>query len=140
MGRPKLRLTQKDAQSLKSYEWPINIRELQNLFQRATITTKEKQLQLPSNGQVSTDLAREEMRDSSGELLTESQLRQLECPNVLNALMITNGKVSRSGGVAELFDIKASTLTSRMWKMNICFSREYQVPIEIAGENLNTRF
>lgn len=121
MGRPKLRLTQKVAESLKSYDWPGNIRELQNLIERATITAKgnQVQLQLPSNSQVPIDSAKVEVGDSSGEVLTESQLRQLERQNLLNALAMTNGKVSGAGGAAELLGIKSSTLSSRMKKMNI---------------------
>ena len=121
MGRSKLRLTQKAAESLKSYEWPGNIRELQNLIERATITAKgnQVQLQLPGDGSNSTNNLMAQETATPGEVLTESQLRQLERQNILNVLAKTNGKVSGAGGAAELLGIKASTLTSRMKKMNI---------------------
>ncbi|MEM6691505.1 MAG: sigma 54-interacting transcriptional regulator [Planctomycetota bacterium] len=121
MGRPRIRLTKKVAESLKKYDWPGNIRELQNLIERSTITARgpQLQIQLPSNSSAPDNTAKEETEDASGEVLTESQLRQLERQNILNALSRTHGKVSGSGGAAELLGIKASTLTSRMKKMNI---------------------
>ena len=121
MGRPRLRLTKKVAESLKRYDWPGNIRELQNLIERATITAKgtQIQLQLPASDSPSVSALTEETDEATGEVLTESQLRQLERQNILNALARTHGKVSGAGGAAGLLGIKASTLTSRMKTMNI---------------------
>ncbi|GAB5402789.1 MAG: sigma 54-interacting transcriptional regulator [Aureliella sp.] len=124
MGRPKLGLTQKVAESLKRYEWPGNIRELQNLIERATITAQgpQIQIQLPIERQTMTATGPTATVAASGEILTESEFRQLEHRNILNALARTNGRVSGPAGAAELLGIKASTLTSRMKKMNIRFS------------------
>ncbi|WP_166831848.1 sigma-54-dependent Fis family transcriptional regulator [Thalassoroseus pseudoceratinae] len=118
MGRPSLRLTKKVAESLRRYDWPGNIRELQNLIERATITAKgtEIQIQLPASDAPSVN---DMTKEPPGEILTESQLRQLERNNILKALASTQGKVSGPGGAAGLLGIKASTLTSRMKKMNI---------------------
>lgn len=120
MGRQNLRLTKAAAESLKRLDWPGNIRELQNLIERATITAKGTQLriQIPTAGAASFDASAKES-EAPGEILTESQLRQLERRNILNALASANGRVSGPGGAAELLGIKASTLTSRMKKMNI---------------------
>ncbi|MEM0927314.1 MAG: sigma 54-interacting transcriptional regulator, partial [Planctomycetota bacterium] len=126
MGRPPLSLTKKVAEALKAYDWPGNIRELQNLMERATITAKgtKLQVQLPLTESLAAEsLATDSPIDDTGEVhdqvLTESQLRRLERDNILKALEKTNGKVSGPGGAAELLGVKSSTLTSRMKKMNV---------------------
>ncbi|MEM8668056.1 MAG: sigma 54-interacting transcriptional regulator [Planctomycetota bacterium] len=120
MSKPRMRLTKKVAESLKRYDWPGNIRELQNLIERATITAKGTQIQvtLPTLDTEAPTIT-EQIEDVFEEVLTESQLRQLERKNILNALAKTDGKVSGTGGAAQLLGIKASTLTSRMKKMNV---------------------
>lgn len=121
MGKPQLRLTKEVAESLKVYDWPGNIRELQNLIERATITAKgtQVQIQLPAADAAVVSAVAEESLEEPGEVLTELQLNQLERRNILNALAMTHGKVSGPGGAAELLGIKASTLTSRIKKMGI---------------------
>lgn len=120
MGMPQLRLTKKSAESLKQYDWPGNIRELQNLIERATITANGTSIhiEIPTLDAPSVQAQANEPEDQL-QVLTESQIRQLERKNILNALAKTDGKVSGAGGAAELLGIKASTLSSRMKKMNI---------------------
>ena len=45
-GVHSLRLTKEDGERLKRYEWPGNIRELQNVIERAVILSKGERLQL----------------------------------------------------------------------------------------------
>ncbi|MEM9369240.1 MAG: sigma 54-interacting transcriptional regulator [Planctomycetota bacterium] len=121
MGKPPLLLTKRAVESLKRYDWPGNIRELQNLIERGTIMAKGNQIQIPlpaadANPVITSTNQNEEV---PGEVMTETQLRQLERKNLLNALAMTGGKVSGPGGAAELLGIKASTLTSRLKKMDI---------------------
>lgn len=121
MGRPQLRLTKTVAESLMRYDWPGNIRELQNLIERATITAKgsQVQIQLPVSDNSTVNSLSQQSEETADAVLTETQLRQLERKNTLNALAKAGGKVSGPGGAAELLGIKSSTLTSRMKKMNI---------------------
>lgn len=120
MGRAPLRLTKKNAESLKQYDWPGNIRELQNLIERATMTARGTKIQIdiPADGptQIST---KPPQAPTPRKVLTEEQLNQLERENTLAALRQADGKVSGPGGAAQLLGIKCSTLSSRMKKMNI---------------------
>jgi transcriptional regulator with GAF, ATPase, and Fis domain len=45
-GIPALRLTKEDGERLQRYEWPGNIRELQNVIERAVILSKGERLRL----------------------------------------------------------------------------------------------
>ena len=120
MGRPQLRLTKKVAESLKQYDWPGNIRELQNLIERATITAKGPKIIIPLPASDAASSSGEtDSHEDSQQVLTETQLRQFERRNIVNALARTDGKVSGPDGAAQLLGINASTLTSRMKKMNI---------------------
>ncbi|WP_422928960.1 sigma 54-interacting transcriptional regulator [Singulisphaera sp. PoT] len=114
LGRPKPRLTLANVQHLQQYSWPGNIRELQHVIERSAITS--------TAGRLAFDLPQgEEPRpssipviESSGPILTECDLRQIESDNILAALRASRGKLYGPGGAAELIGIKPTTLASRM--------------------------
>lgn len=95
---------------LQKYAWPGNIRELENVIERQIILT-------PSNIISSIDLPESEPGfdiDSQDKMKTNNQ-KQL----ILSALAKSNGKVSGKGGAAEILNMPAPTLVSRMKKLGI---------------------
>jgi transcriptional regulator with GAF, ATPase, and Fis domain len=122
LNRPKPKITKSAIAKLKRHDWPGNIRELQNLIERAVITSTGKALrvQLPQTdtGQAAD---REEDRQHEHEqpILTDHQLKKLERENIVRALEAADGKVSGPNGAAALLRIKPSTLSSRMKSMKI---------------------
>ena len=50
---------------------------------------------------------------------TDAQIRQIEADNLRAALKAANGKVSGSGGAAELLGLKSTTLASRIKALGI---------------------
>lgn len=50
---------------------------------------------------------------------TDAQIRQIEADNIRAALKAANGKVSGSGGAAELLGLKSTTLASRIKALGI---------------------
>lgn len=121
-NRAEPRLTQANVKQLQSYQWPGNIRELQNVIERAIIVS--------SNGRLVFDLEKKESGDDHLEIATEPELIQdfpyteqqrLERDriNILAALKITYGKISGKQGAAELLGIKPTTLASRMTSFGI---------------------
>lgn len=106
-------------QLLKSYDWPGNIRELQNVIERALIL---------SRGPLDLDRAmpRGETAPASAggtvdasRVMTAKELEALEKGNLERALEKTGWKVSGADGAAALLGIPASTLSSRMKALDV---------------------
>jgi len=122
LNRPQQNLTHANLKQLQAYHWPGNIRELQNVIERAIIVSKGKRLQfsLPGEGVESETVSTE----SAGEVVenitfTETERLARDRANILTALRLTNGKMSGEDGAAELLGIKPTTLASRMKAMGV---------------------
>jgi len=90
LGCPKPRLTRAGIESLESYQWPGNIRELRNVIERAAIFARGGALEfdLPVTG-ASVDPTSFGPQYSDGldpEYLTESEMRRRERENLLAIL------------------------------------------------------
>lgn len=114
-GRKPLQLTKRQAQAIQSYEWPGNVRELKNVIERAVILTKGDTLRLdlsiPENMEADSGTA---AIPGDAEILTDSQMRQLQKQNLLLALKQTGWRVSGRNGAAELLGVKPTTLADRI--------------------------
>ena len=130
LNRPSPKLTQGAVLQLQRYDWPGNIRELQNVIERAVITS--------TVGKLSFDLPTDEKPNRSGltdsaksapksapksaddvEIVPDDEMRRRERENILAALKRTKWKISGQDSAAELLGIKPTTLSSRMKKMGI---------------------
>jgi len=122
LNRPKPKITKAAVNQLKQYDWPGNIRELQNLIERAVITSTGSALrvELPHRDAVEP-IEQQESQEQAQEqpVLTDDQLKKLERDNIIKALEASDGKVSGPDGAAALLRIKPSTLSSRIKSMNI---------------------
>jgi len=123
MNRTRPKLTQKHIAVLQSYDWPGNIRELQNVMERAMIRSRsgaiDFELQnIPGHTTLSfpTSKTREE---KPIEVLPEVEILRRQRENTMAALRRSNGKIYGTGGAAELLGIKPTTLTSRIKKMGL---------------------
>ncbi len=128
LNKPKPRITQKDAIQLKNYDWPGNIRELQNVLERAVITSQSDKLRLsfPKISAAKQEQNREELGVPSSfpnKLLTYQEMKSFERDNLLAALKSTQGKIFGPGGAAELLDMPPTTLTSKIKRMG--FKKTY---------------
>ncbi len=99
---------------LKRYDWPGNIRELQNLIERSVILSQSPVLQvvLPEAGAPSPSPPR------------SAEAAAAERERILRALEQTRGVVGGPRGAAALLGMKRTTLQSRMKKLGI--RREYR--------------
>lgn len=115
-GRPRLSLTQQQADSLSRHDWPGNIRELKNVIERAVILSKGNRLRLdlamPSLLTATTS-GKEQVTEKSN-FLTDAAFRELEKANIIAALNHTNWQIAGPDGAAELLGLKPPTLTYRM--------------------------
>ena len=122
LNRTRPRLTQANILGLQRYDWPGNIRELQNIIERAVITASAGRLRfdLPSDDQPRTPRPADATQSTEGlAILTDDEMRRRERDNILAALKQTKWKLSGEDGAAELLGIKSTTLASRMKKMEI---------------------
>jgi transcriptional regulator with GAF, ATPase, and Fis domain len=123
LERPAVRLTDEDASRLQEYEWPGNIRELQNVIQRAIILARGSRLCLDAalaNDRLPGPVDQPSTPDTGRTgILRGEELKRLERENILNALEQSKRRVSGSGGAAELLGVNPSTLASRMRSLGI---------------------
>lgn len=107
-------VSDKALQSLKSYSWPGNIRELEHLIERSILLSTGNILDdvhLPKNHQNKNI----NMIEHAPKLTMED----MERFHIIEILKSCQGKISGSGGAAEILDIPPSTLHSKMKKLNI---------------------
>ena len=114
-------LTEANVTQLQSYKWPGNLRELQNLVERALILSQSGELHFDLPPDSATDVSRmaSGASRSVGQIQSYADLKRYEEANVLAALEKANWKIYGSGGAAELLDVKPTTLISRMKAMGI---------------------
>jgi formate hydrogenlyase transcriptional activator len=94
--------------ALLNWNWPGNIRELQNFIQRCVILTHSSFLTVPV-GEL------ESRAKPSFARMPQAAERQL----ILQALKETNGVIAGPAGAARRLGMKRTTLYSRMKKLNI---------------------
>jgi len=101
--------------TLKSYDWPGNIRELQNILERAVITCDLETLQLPVDLKPKQVLGQPKPTPET-EILP---LAEIERQHILRALQKTDWQISGSKGAARILQMNASTLRSRIKKLGL---------------------
>ena len=108
MGRNVTRIPKKVMEQLKAYDWPGNIRELENIIERAMIlskssTLKVEKLKIPDH-------------------TPEEKLRTLadhERDHIRKVLDRTLWRINGPKGAAHILDMHPETLRSRMKKFDI---------------------
>ena len=120
-GREPMALTKAQAEELRRYDWPGNIRELKNVIERAVILSSGKQLRLDLSMPEGVAPARNNRTVAAADerILTESEIRDLTRRNLIRALEAAEWKVSGKGGAAELLGVRPTTLADRIKSMGI---------------------
>jgi transcriptional regulator with GAF, ATPase, and Fis domain len=105
---------------LRSYPWPGNIRELQNIIERAAILAQGGVLDISSTLPVAASTSKRPRPDVDDErILTKEELVEFEKRNIIKALRAANWKVSGKSGAAALLNMVPSTLSSRIGVLGI---------------------
>ena len=99
-------ISQKTINALKAYSWPGNIRELENIIERAVITSPEGHLRIELPAQERSQLKTKSLAD-------------LERQHILRVLEETAWIINGPRGAARQLGLKHSTLRSRMQKLGI---------------------
>jgi transcriptional regulator with GAF, ATPase, and Fis domain len=120
LNRPTPRIAQTALDSLANHPWPGNIRELQNVVERAVILWQGGPLHFPLEPEPHN-------RTDSGtppasptpRILTRDRLKQLERESIVEALRQSGGRIFGAGGAAELLAMRPTTLASRLRALGI---------------------
>ncbi len=108
MGRQIESISAETLGALGNWDWPGNIRELENLIERMVISTKGPVLILPPD-----ELAAFQKDPSS------STLSATERKHIVRILRETNGILSGPDGAAQRLGLKRTTLQSMIRRLNI---------------------
>jgi len=111
MNKEVVTISKETMATLATYHWPGNIRELQNLIERAVILSPGPVLQVP--------LAELESARSIGSSNGASYLDDVERAHILRVLHEANWVIGGPSGTAARLGMKRTTLLSRMQKLGI---------------------
>ncbi|RIA08498.1 PAS domain S-box-containing protein [Flavobacteriaceae bacterium MAR_2010_72] len=111
-GKEVTYISDKAMQEMLQYRWPGNIRELENLIERAVILSNNKYLVLPD---FDTTSKHKERLISSAHITLDDVQRA----HITKILEKCNWKIEGETGASVLLNIKPSTLRDRMKKLGI---------------------
>ena len=127
-GKQITGIAQDTMDLLSRYDWPGNIRELQNVVERAVVLSRGSILKLGAdllpgaNAAMTTDevadldLDHLHSHDATGD---SSSLEQVERRHIQSVLQKTDWVIEGERGAAKILDLHPNTLRSRMKKLGI---------------------
>ncbi len=124
MGKPVLQVSKATMKDLQSRDWPGNIRELENVVERAVISSRGSMFEV--SDWISDLIPLEGAETPNGALTPatapapiDHTLEQLERDHIVSTLERLHWRVEGEGGAAAVLGLNASTLRGRMRKLNI---------------------
>jgi len=109
LGKPLPAIADNVIDELMKHSWPGNIRELEHVIERAVLLARDSMIRhipLPGHEKIQQEDRIKTMEEN-------------ERDHIISVLKKCKGKLSGKGGAAELLGINASTLNSRIKKLNI---------------------
>jgi formate hydrogenlyase transcriptional activator len=107
--------------ALVAYSWPGNIRELENLLERAVILSPGKELRVPLSELRNAPIA--PANEGSPMVVPHpapvGTLEEAERQHILRALRQTQWRIAGPRGAADMLGIKRTTLQARIRKLGI---------------------
>jgi transcriptional regulator with PAS, ATPase and Fis domain len=114
MGKKVRGINQKSLELLRSYFWPGNIRELQNVVERAVIVSESDVLWIDESWLSTDSNTAEPAAGTLSKLPPDREKKIIEA-----ALAETRGRVSGPSGAARKLGIPSTTLESRIRSLKI---------------------
>ena len=123
---------------LTAWDWPGNIRELENFIERAVIVTRGKSLEAPVGELRKTNaveiprsedlklepIARERTSSPSDRASVADEFERRQRDDIIRALSACKGRVGGADGAAAQLGMNRTTLLARMKKFGI-FAKQY---------------
>jgi len=124
LGKQIMGVAQDTMEALSRYDWPGNIRELQNVIERAVVLSRGSILKL---GRDLLPLSAEAVTDGETSIASFGQpsdgethsLEQVEKRHILEVLTQTKWVIEGANGAARILDLHPNTLRSRMKKLGL---------------------
>lgn len=113
IGKKITEIQPKVMEALMNYNWPGNIRELENIIERAMILSKNETLEYGEWVPAQKD------QPSNTSTASAIKLQDVEKEHIIEVLKKTNWKVSGEKGAAKILGLNPTTLEARMKKMGI---------------------
>lgn len=113
LGKTLYRVSKATLAWMLNYSWPGNIRELQNVIERAAIITTKPVVSIDSLN--SQNHAESDQVDNNG----WKKLEEIERDHILKALKKTNWVIGGEHGAASILGLKRTTLQFRIRKLRI---------------------
>lgn len=113
LGKPITSIPQKALDRLLEYDFPGNVRELENIIERAVILSTGTSLQLEES------FTGAPVVDQESVLKQFKPMEQMQREYILDALRLTRGQISGENGAAKLLGMNDKTLYSKMKKLKI---------------------
>ncbi|MDA3896992.1 MAG: sigma 54-interacting transcriptional regulator [Desulfobacteraceae bacterium] len=110
-NHPELCLSAENETALKEYSWPGNIRELQNIMERAVL--------LATDGQLHFDIFSENRASGRNQFDDLPTIDEIQRRYIAFILEKTGGKLSGIGGASEILGMKRTSLYNRMKKLGL---------------------
>lgn len=111
VGKKVTSIPSKVMDALTAYNWPGNIRELENIIERAMILSRNGAIEYGDWMPMA-----KEVESAKSKLL---RLDDVEKEHIMEVLNQTNWKVSGEKGAAKILGLNATTLEARMKKLGI---------------------
>lgn len=119
IGKKVTGISAKVLKQLKGYDWPGNVRELEHQIERGILLSDGdmlKEVHLPG---------RREEENGQAQPPSARALEQIERTYIIDVLKRCGGKISGTGGAAEILEIPGTTLHSKMRKLKIAKADYY---------------
>jgi transcriptional regulator with GAF, ATPase, and Fis domain/tetratricopeptide (TPR) repeat protein len=110
-NHPGLTLSPENKTALTAYDWPGNIRELQNVMERAVL--------LSADGCLHLDLPAERRIAGADPFDDLPPLDEIQRRYIAFVMGKTDGKLSGPGGASEILGMKRTSLHNRMKKLGL---------------------
>jgi transcriptional regulator with GAF, ATPase, and Fis domain len=111
--KPLKSMAKTSLEQMQRYSWPGNIRELQNVLERACVLARGPEVEL------ATPLKASSAAVATSPATAIPTLADHERAQIRRALAAVNGRVHGPAGAAALLGVNPSTLRSRMQKLGI---------------------
>jgi transcriptional regulator with GAF, ATPase, and Fis domain len=122
LNKPNMKVTVAQTNRLLDYEWPGNIRELENVIERKMIVSRGDHLTFDSFPLSRETVIIPNKNANNSNITTDSERKDQMKYDIITGLKITSGKIYGDNGAAQLLGIKPTTLASRIKKYGINLS------------------